>query len=196
MSRARPPNAQQSAQGPERGGGVPTWPPSRPLAVKAVGAFVPKLTRAAFEKYGFSAATLLTDWTAIVGEELAACSAPERLKWPRQAEVFAEPDAQARGRPGATLVLRVDPVRALEVQYGAAQLLERVNRYFGYRAVAELRLLQGPVAAPAPASSTPSSRTTKAASAPLDPEIAAIAHEGLKAALTKMHALFASPPTA
>ena len=169
------------------------WRSSRPLAVKAVGAFLPKLTRAAFEKYGFSAATLLTDWAVIVGEELAACSAPERLKWPRQAEVFAEPDARARGRPGATLVLRVDPARALEIQYGAAQLLERVNRYFGYRAVAELRVIQGPVVVRAAAPSASSSRSTKPAPAPLDPELAAIPHEGLKAALTRMHVLFAAP---
>jgi hypothetical protein len=37
------------------------------VPARAVGAFLPRLTRKAFEKYGFSAATLLTDWPAIVG---------------------------------------------------------------------------------------------------------------------------------
>jgi hypothetical protein len=171
------------------------WRSSRPLAVKAVGAFLPKLTRVAFEKYGFSAATLLTDWSAIVGKELAACSVPERLKWPRHADVLGDADAPARGRPCATLVLRVDPARALEVQYGAAQLLERVNRYFGYRAVAELRVVQGSVAARAAAPLAPSSQSTKPAPAPLDSALAAIPHEGLKAALTRMHASLAAPQT-
>lgn len=192
MWRQRRGNSAQPDRNVQRADPQP-WRSSRPLAAKAVGAFLPKLTRAAFEKYGFSAATLLTDWSAIVGEELAAYSVPERLKWPRQAEVWAEPDAQARGRPGATLVVRVDPARALEVQYGAAQLLERVNRYFGYRAVAELRVVPGPVAARVPMSSAPSSCSTKPAPPPPDAELAAIPHEGLKAALGRMHALFAAP---
>ncbi len=38
---------------------------------RVVGAFVPGLTRKSFEKYGFSTATLLTDWAIIVGKELA-----------------------------------------------------------------------------------------------------------------------------
>ena len=83
--------------------------PNALFGVKAVGSFVPGLTRKAFEKYGFSAATLITDWPAIVGRELAAVTAPERLKWPRAVE-HAEDDTNAnagKGRPGATLVLRV-----------------------------------------------------------------------------------------
>src|SRR5215475_533447 len=57
---------------------------SSPLyGVKAVGSFLPALTRKAFEKYGFSTAALVTDWVRIVGRELAASTAPERLRWPR-----------------------------------------------------------------------------------------------------------------
>ena len=41
--------------------------PETLFGVKAVGSFVPRLTRKAFEKYGFSAATLITDWPTIVG---------------------------------------------------------------------------------------------------------------------------------
>jgi hypothetical protein len=118
-----------------------------PYGVKAVGSFIPRLTRKAFEKYGFSAATLITDWPAIAGRELAACTAPERLKWPRRVERSEdETDAADSGRPGATLVLRVDPAQALDVQYNARQIIERINAYFGYAAVAELRILQAPVA--------------------------------------------------
>ena len=50
-------------------------------------------------------------------------------------------------RPGATLILRVDPARALDVEYKARQIIERINAYFGYRAIAELRILQAPLPA-------------------------------------------------
>jgi hypothetical protein len=151
------------------------------VAARAVGAFVPKLTRKAFEKYGFSAATLLTDWATIVGKELSSYSAPERLKWPRGVAIREDVEAGAEGRPGAVLVLRVDPARALDVEYKGRQILERINGYFGYRAIAELRILQAPLskgAAPKPAP----------AAAPLceAPELASIADERLRAALGRL----------
>jgi hypothetical protein len=108
---------------------------------KPAGAFAPRLTRPAFEKYGFPAAALLTDWAAIAGPELASYTAPERLKWPRQ------PDApeDSRGQPAATLVLRVEGPRAIELQHRLPQLIERINSYFGFRAVAQIRLYQAPL---------------------------------------------------
>src|ERR1700704_2755257 len=86
--------------------------------VKAVGSFVPGLTRKAFEKYGFSTASLVTDWATIVGRGLAASTAPERLKWPRAVERSDDDAGEAnKGRPGATLVLRVDGGRSLAGQH-------------------------------------------------------------------------------
>ncbi len=97
-----------------------------------MGSFVPGLTKKAFEKHGFAAATLLTDWETIVGRELASYTVPERLKWPRMTgSTEADPDGP---RPGGTLHLRVDPARALDVEYRARQIAERINAYFGYRA--------------------------------------------------------------
>jgi hypothetical protein len=117
---------------------------NRGVSARAVGSFVPKLTRKAMEKYGFSAAALITDWTAIVGCDIAAHAVPQQLKWPRALEVDSEPGAEAAGRPGATLILRVDPARALDVQYKGRQILDRINAYFGYCAVAKLRIVQAP----------------------------------------------------
>jgi hypothetical protein len=154
--------------------------------VKAVGSFVPRLTRKAFERYGFSAAALITDWAAIAGRELAAFTAPERLKWPRRAELSDDGiDAADRGRPGATLVLRVDPQRALDVQYNARQIIERINAYFGYAAVAELRILQAPVA-PLPQEKR-APRTAPAAVAVVR-EVAGIADAALREALGRLGA--------
>src|SRR5215475_13323440 len=119
---------------------------SSPLyGVKAVGSFLPALTRKAFEKYGFSTAALVTDWGTIVGRELAASTAPERLKWPRALAPTDGDENRSQGRRGATLVLRVDGGLSLDVQHKARQIIERINAYFGYAAVAELRILQGPV---------------------------------------------------
>ncbi len=121
--------------------------PNRRFGPKAVGSFVPRLARAAFERYGFASATLLTDWPVIVGSALAANTAPERIRWPRQPSQ-SEPDGDVGGRRGATLVLAVDPAHALNIQYASAQIIERINAYFGYRAISELRIEQRPRRAP------------------------------------------------
>ena len=129
---------------------LPVLPPVRKpgFGAKAVGTFVPRLTRQAFEKYGFSAATLITDWAQIVGADLARATAPERLKWPKGVAAHGKAVEEVdQGRPGATLILRVDDGRALDIQYKGRQIIERINAYFGYRAVADLRILQAPIEA-------------------------------------------------
>lgn len=152
--------------------------------VKAVGSFIPGLTRKAFEKYGFSTASLITDWPAIAGTELAAYTAPDRLKWPRRAEQDTERAApSAKGRNGATLVLRVDGARGLDVQYKARQIVERINAYFGYAAVAELRIVQAPVGA---AGAEP--RQCRQPATPLIQEVAGVSDPALRDALARLGA--------
>jgi hypothetical protein len=151
--------------------------------VKAVGSFLPGLTRKAFERYGFSAATLITDWATIVGREYAACTAPERLKWPRSLPRSEEEAGEAdKGRPGATLLLRVDGGRSLDVQHNARQIVERINGYFGYAAVAELRVVQAPI------EGQPPCQAPRSPVRPLTQEVAHIADPGLRHALAKLGA--------
>jgi len=150
--------------------------------VKVVGSFLPGLTRKAFEKYGFSAASLVTDWAAIAGRELAAYTAPERLKWPRSVDRSDEEAGQ--GRPGATLVLRVDGGRSLDVQHNARQIIERINAYFGYAAVAELRIVQAPVGV----EDRYARREPRLSAHPLTDEVAHVADPGLRHALARLGA--------
>jgi hypothetical protein len=153
--------------------------------VKAVGSFVPRLTRKAFEKYGFSAATLITDWPAIAGRELAAYAAPERLRWPRAVEHSPDEASETgKGRPGATLILRVDGGRALDVQHNASQIIERINAYFGYAAVKELRIVQAPLHA----GSEPPRAASRPATLPLTHEVAHVADPALRDALARLGA--------
>jgi hypothetical protein len=95
----------------------------------------------AFAKQGFASLELVTRWREIVGDEIAAHSQPERIRWQRGV-------GGAAPEPG-TLVLRVEGPTALEIQQSSGVVLESVNRFFGWRAVAKLRLLQAPLSRPA-----------------------------------------------
>jgi len=153
------------------------------VSARAVGSYVPKLTHKAFAKYGFAAAALITDWASIVGKDIAAYTAPERLKWRRGAGSAEDADEGYDGHQGATLIVRVEAARALDIQYKAHQLMERINRHFGYRAVAELRVIQSPRVGRIEVPAAPVSAPPAAASAP---ELAEIADERLRAALAAL----------
>jgi hypothetical protein len=96
-----------------------------------------KTIKDAFAKQGFAATELVTRWPEIVGPEIAAHCEPEKIQWPRP---YENEDQQ----PG-TLVLRVEGPTAIEIQHLSKIILERVNRFFGWQAVSELRLRQAPL---------------------------------------------------
>jgi hypothetical protein len=150
---------------------------------KPIGAYAAGALDASARARGFATTSLLSEWPSIVGAELAAFTMPDRVVWPKRrddAQVSVAP--KGRRDEGATLVLRVEGPRAIEVQHRSGQILERVNSYFGYRAVAEMRILQAPVARKA---------TRKpVAEPPIDPGAipasAAIEDGGLRAALLRL----------
>lgn len=131
--------------------------------VRAAGSFVPKIAAKAFEKFGFHTAEITMQWPMIAGQDIAAWTEPERIRWPRLPN-GAEASAEGGKRPGGTLVLRVEPARALDIEYRAAEIIERINRYFGYRAVETLKIIQAPLNM-APCDSPAGGRTQGAASA-------------------------------
>jgi hypothetical protein len=146
---------------------------SRRQGLRAISRELPDVTRSALAKRGFAAARVIADWAEIVGAALAASSVPERL-------------VRARGADSATLVVRVSPGAALELQHAIPQVIERVNGYFGFRAVDRLRLVQGPVATrkkPAAPTLTP---LTPAAEQALETTLAPLANSPLHDSLAKL----------
>lgn len=150
---------------------------------RAAGSFVPKLTAKVFEKYGFHSAEIMTSWARVAGADIAAISAPERLKWPRGAGHLDGDRVDHTQQTAAILVLRVDPAHALDVEYRSGEIVDRINRYFGYRAVQSLKILQVPLNE-TPASPMPPTSRVEAVPAPA--ELATIIEPGLKDALSAL----------
>ena len=150
---------------------------------RPIGAYTAHALDAFARARGFATTTLLSEWPSIVGAELAQFTMPDRVVWPKRREDGGEahPPKGRRGE-GAILVLRVDGPRAIEVQHRSGQILERVNSYFGYRAIVEMRILQAPVTRKAPPS--------PAVEPPIDqaalPPSATIENRDLRAALLRL----------
>lgn len=89
-----------------------------------------------FARQGFASSDIVTHWPEVVGREIAAHAEPVKLQWPRGNAETPEP---------ATLVLRVEGPAAIEIQHLSGVIIERVNRFFGWRAVGRLALRQAPL---------------------------------------------------
>ena len=131
-------------------------PPAKPRASKALGSgavgreysrprggpakpvaeLVPQIGRAAFRRFGFVQSSVVTRWPEIVGPRHAQVCMPEAIRFP--------PGEKSDG----ILQLVVLPAHAPLIQHVIPEIMERVNRFFGYKAVAKVKLRQGAVNPP------------------------------------------------
>ena len=141
MERDTPPKRGKSpAQAAPKAGpkAIKARPYERPRGgpARSVAELVPQIGRAAFRKFGFVQSSIVTRWPEIVGPTHARVCAPEYLRFP------------PGEKSGGTLQIVVLPAHAPLIQHVTGEIIERVNRFFGYSAVAEVRLRQGKVNPP------------------------------------------------
>lgn len=103
-------------------------------APRTLAGVVPKIASKAMARRGLAFGPLIADWPSIVGPAVADRAVPFKLVFPQGS------------RRDATLHLRVSGAAALELQHREAQVVDRINSFFGYAAVARLRLVQAPPA--------------------------------------------------
>lgn len=82
--------------------------------------------------------TLLGMWDDIVGPDFAACTRPEKIKWPRRA-------SQDEGFEPGTLTIACEGARALFLAHTQDQLIQRLNSVFGFPAIDRVKIVQKPV---------------------------------------------------
>lgn len=122
-------------------------PAARQGRVRPLGEALAPVLRPLLKDRPAAEAALLLDWPAVVGAETAARCRPLRVRFPSRQE-----------RRGGLLELACDGGAALELQHRAPQLIERVNSFLGYPAIARLSFDQrqgAPAAAPPAAKSRP-----------------------------------------
>jgi len=124
---------------------------------------------------------LLGAWDEIAGEEFADCTRPEKIAWQRR----ASESGQDGGYLPGVLTIACEGARALFLTHAQGELIQRINGFFGFPAINQIRIVQKPVSAPRKPNFKPRPLTGEPARR-LDAMIGDIESEALKAALTRL----------
>ncbi len=103
---------------------------NRTFKTKSIAELARDINSRAFNRYGFAKSDIVLHWKEIVGEILARSSLPERLVMPRDTE-------KEEGKAGV-LHIRVEGSFAPEMQHLEPLVIDRINSYYGFRAVGRL----------------------------------------------------------
>lgn len=103
---------------------------------RAIADLMPEVGRTAFRRFGFVQSSVVSRWPEIVGPRHARVCSPESIRFP--------PGEKSDG----ILQLVVVPAHAPMIQHVIPEIIERVNRFFGYNAVARAKIRQGEVKPP------------------------------------------------
>jgi hypothetical protein len=112
-------------------------PHPRAGGVRSISDLVGKAGGAAFRRFGFVQHSIVARWPEIIGERYARVTAPESIRFP--------PGRKSQG----VLNLTVEGAHAAMIQHVVPEIVERVNRFFGYPAVERVTFRQGKVVPPA-----------------------------------------------
>lgn len=118
-------------------------PPQRANRVRSVAELLPDIGGAAFRRFGFVQSSVVSRWAEIVGDRYARVSAPESIRFPHGK------------RADGVLTLTVGGAHATMMQHIAPEIVDRVNRFFGYAAVARVVFRHGEIRRPARAAAAP-----------------------------------------
>ncbi|MCK5518411.1 MAG: DUF721 domain-containing protein [Alphaproteobacteria bacterium] len=100
---------------------------------RPISDLVPSLAKGILGRKGLLFGKLVTEWPNIIGPEIASRTAPLDLRF---AGKYGKKNNQA------VLHISVQGAFALEISYQKALLLERLNMFFGYPAIKDIKIIQ------------------------------------------------------
>jgi hypothetical protein len=98
---------------------------------RRVADLVPEVGGTAFRKFGFIQTSVVSRWAEIVGARLAKVTQPVLIRFP------------TGSKAGGTLHLSICGAHAPMLQHIGPDIVESVNRFFGYAAIASVRMAHG-----------------------------------------------------
>lgn len=92
-----------------------------------IGQVVHKVTTPFYKARGFAQGRIVTDWEKIVGSQLAQYGFPERVTFP------------FKQKTGGTVHVVASGSGSMIFEHQSQMIIEQINTYFGYNAIAKIR---------------------------------------------------------
>jgi hypothetical protein len=130
------PGADKPGKAAKGAAGLKRFERPRGGGARPISELMPEVGRTAFRRFGFIQSSVVSRWPEIVGPRHARVCSPESIRFP--------PGEKTEG----ILQLVVVAAHAPMIQHVIPEIMDRVNRFFGYKAVARVKIRQGDVKPP------------------------------------------------
>ena len=91
------------------------------------GNTLPRSIKGILKKSGYNYSEIINKWNMLVGKDISGCSYPKSIK-------------MRKGDTNGLLVLAVKRGNEIIVEYSKKEIINKINSYFGYRLINEIRL--------------------------------------------------------
>ena len=95
--------------------------------LRSFGSTLPRGVKGILRKSGYNYSEIISKWNILVGKNISDCSFPKSIK-------------MTKGDTNATLILSVKRGNEITVEYSKKEIINKINSYFGYRLINEIRL--------------------------------------------------------
>ena len=97
---------------------------------KQIGDTLPKILKTKLKKANFVEISVIKNWKEIVGDDIA------KNCWP--IKIFFSDDNNSNGK----IAIKVKRGWSLEIEYKNQEIIEKLNQYFGYKAISKINIIQ------------------------------------------------------
>ena len=95
--------------------------------LRPFGNTLPLSVRGILKKNGYNYSEIISKWNLLVGNDISERCYPKSIK-------------MTRGDKSGTLILSVERGNEINVEYSKKEIISKINSYFGYKLVGEIRL--------------------------------------------------------
>ena len=95
--------------------------------LRPFGNTLPRGVKGILKKSGYNYSEIISKWNMLVGKDISSCSFPKSIKMTKE-------------NTNGLLVLAVKRGNEITVEYSKKEIINKINSYFGYRLINEIRL--------------------------------------------------------
>ena len=95
--------------------------------LRPFGSTLPRGLKGILRKNGYNYSEIVSKWSALVGKNISSQSFPRSIK-------------VKKGNSNGTLILNINRGNEVEMEYSKNNIINKINSYFGYKLVSEIKL--------------------------------------------------------